>query len=576
MQLHKPLVIALLFILSAGSSFATHFYGVDMFYTHVAGNVYRVSLVAYGDCSGQQFLSFATTRPLIYIKKGNAAFAADYLDHEPPVEGVEVTPVCPAELSHTTCVDPAGTVPGVKRFVYSKEFTLSGPAPDWRFIFLGETDGNTIAGRSNSLTNVSPAGVISMEATLNNANDSNNSSPVYTTIATPFYCVNKPTNFNPGAVDADGDSLVYELVPALNGVTTATPPLAYVSGFTGSNPLDVNPGAFRFSTKTGQLNFTPRSIQRSLVVYRVYEYRKGVLVGTSMREMTVVVMPCNNNPPAGYITNAAGADIVDSVTVSTCKSDHEVAFDINPTDADGHMIKMEVNGLPGNSRLDITANSTTKPLSRFSWSMVNVPEGDYTFFVTYTDNGCPIASRQVQAYTVRIVAGSILCKITNAGCVNQGFVHVTAPPDWLPWNCKVSAGTAPVYDKNGINSESWGDSLAKGQYKIEVVNHLGCKADTTVGIISDCYIVDLPTAFSPNGDGANEMLLLKGTNIKEMLLRVYNRWGQIVFETQDRNIGWDGKYRGQDAPAEAYAYVLSGVFTNGQVFQKEGNITLLR
>ncbi len=572
MYFRKPLLMALLFLLCTGRLLATHYYGVDLFYTHVSGNTYRVSLVAFGDCSGAQFPSFSTTRPRIYVRQGSTDILTDFLDPEPPRDGIEVTPVCPEELNNTTCVNPAGTVPGIKKFVYSKEFTLSGPAPDWKFVFQGETDASVTAGRSNSLTNVSPPGFITVEATLDNTLD-NNSSPEYTTIATPFYCVNRQINFNPGAVDADGDSLVYELVPGLSGATE----LSYVQGFSGSHPLAVAPGLFNFNSNTGQLSFTANQLQKSLVVYRVSEYRKGKLTGTSMREMTVIVLPCDNNPPVGYITNASGAAIVDTVTVKTCIGNHEVAFDINPVDADnGDIIKMEVKGLPQNSRLDITDNNTTHPRSRFVWNMPDLSEGDYSFYVTYTDDGCPIASKQTQAYTIRIAHEDIFAEAVAAACRIQGMLKITVPPGWLPWDYKIYKGPTLVNGKTNITVTTSNDNLAAGRYSVRAVNYLGCTDDTTLEVPSTCEVADLPNAFSPNRDGHNDILLVRGENVHDMHLRIYNRWGQLVFETTNMNTGWDGKYKGTDAPVEAYAFVLSVVFNSGQVFQKQGNITLLR
>lgn len=573
MSLYRPFVIALLFILSSGKLLASHFYGVDMYYTHISGNTYRVSIAAFGDCSGEQFPSFKTVRPKIYIRKGGTDVAADFLDLELPKEGIEVTPVCPAELNNTTCVNPTGgTVPGVKKFVYSKEFTLSGPASDWKFVFLGETDGSTTAGRSFSLTNVSPAGIIQLEATLNNTQFSN-SSPVFTTIATPFYCINRPVNFNPGAVDANGDSLVYELVPALDPDKS----LQYVPGFTPSDPLQVTPGAFSFSKSTGQLSFTPNDVQKSLVVYRVFEYRNGVLIGTSMREMTVVIMPCTNNPPKGYVTNATGASFADSVTVTTCRGGHELAFDINPGDADnGHIINMVANGLPKDAKLEITDNNTANPKSRFVWNMPDLPMGTHTFFVTYTDNGCPIASRQTQAYTIRIVPDSISSGSSPAECIGLGLINISTPSGWSPWDYQLYQGGAKVSGRTGITTNRWSDSILPGKYRVEATNYYGCTAESTVEILFNCYLADIPTAFTPNGDGVNDILYVIGKNVQEMHLNIYNRWGQLVFETHDINIGWDGKYNATDAPMEAYAYVLSIVFRNNEVLQKHGNITLIR
>ncbi|RYD58020.1 MAG: gliding motility-associated C-terminal domain-containing protein [Sphingobacteriales bacterium] len=570
MRYHKILIVSLLFILTAGKLSASHYYGADLYYTHVAGNTYKVTLVAFGDCSGGQFISFPRRKALIHIRQGSKEILRDFLLLEEPKNGIEVTPVCPAEINNTAC--KGGTIPGVKKFVYSKEFTLSGAAPDWKFLYFGSTDSAVIAGRSNSLTNVSPAGIITLEATLDNTKE-HNSSPVYSTIATPFYCVNRPVNFNPGALDGDGDSLVYELVTGMDSNVA----VRYIPGFTPKAPLDVVPGAFGFSTSTGQLAFTPRNTQKSLVVYQVKEYRKGILIGSSMREMTVVVMDCINNPPGGVLSNTVGATQLNSVTVKTCKGSHELVFDINPADADnGHIINMVANGLPKDAKLEITDNNTTRPRSKFVWPMPDLPDGDYTFFVTYTDDGCPIASKQTQAYTIRIAPDTITSQATEAGCRKRGVVTVAVPPAWDSWNYEAFESGKVVHKRTGIGTYITSDSMQPGRYVIKAVNNIGCIAETTAEVPEGCFLADIPTAFSPNGDGSNDILYVMGEGVLEMQLKIYNRWGQVVFESRDLKTGWDGTYNGAEAPMESYAYVLTLVLKNGQSLYKKGNITLIR
>lgn len=89
-------------------------------------------------------------------------------------------------------------------------------------------------------------------------------------------------------------------------------------------------------------------------------------------------------------------------------------------------------------------------------------------------------------------------------------------------------------------------------------------------------IVGLPTAFSPNGDGENDILYIRGLGIKEVNLKIYNRYGQLVFETNDLNTGWDGKLKGQPQPIETYCYVLSAVCIDGSKKTIKGNVTLLQ
>lgn len=97
------------------------------------------------------------------------------------------------------------------------------------------------------------------------------------------------------------------------------------------------------------------------------------------------------------------------------------------------------------------------------------------------------------------------------------------------------------------------------QVSAEVVPHIG-----------------LPTGFSPNGDGENDILYVRGAAIKTLDLKIFNRWGQLVFETTSQQKGWDGTYNGQPQPIEAYAYVLDVSFIDGTARLLKGNITLLR
>jgi gliding motility-associated-like protein len=86
----------------------------------------------------------------------------------------------------------------------------------------------------------------------------------------------------------------------------------------------------------------------------------------------------------------------------------------------------------------------------------------------------------------------------------------------------------------------------------------------------------VPNAFSPNGDGNNDILKLYGAKIQSMEFYVYNRWGQRVFESKDLSTTWDGTFSGQALNAGVYPYIIKVVFLNGETFEKRGNITLVR
>jgi len=86
----------------------------------------------------------------------------------------------------------------------------------------------------------------------------------------------------------------------------------------------------------------------------------------------------------------------------------------------------------------------------------------------------------------------------------------------------------------------------------------------------------LPSAFSPNGDGNNDMLYVYGGQIEKIFLSIYDRWGELVFESSSKDIGWDGTFKGKEASSGVYVYKLKVVFTDGDIETKAGNITLIR
>jgi gliding motility-associated-like protein len=89
-------------------------------------------------------------------------------------------------------------------------------------------------------------------------------------------------------------------------------------------------------------------------------------------------------------------------------------------------------------------------------------------------------------------------------------------------------------------------------------------------------LLDVPNAFTPGRFGVNAVVGVKGFGINKMLFRIYNRWGQKLFESTDPNIGWDGTYKGALQPADVYVYTLQAELVNGSKVDRKGDITLIR
>ncbi|MFT3945455.1 MAG: PKD domain-containing protein [Agriterribacter sp.] len=130
---------------------------------------------------------------------------------------------------------------------------------------------------------------------------------------------------------------------------------------------------------------------------------------------------------------------------------------------------------------------------------------------------------------------------------------------------------------NLINPTHQYNATATFDVALVAFNQYGC-TDTAYAQVSAIVspLIAVPSAFSPNGDGVNDKVYVRGFAIAKMMFRIYNRWGQVVFQTTDRNQGWDGKFKGALQPMDAYAYTLEVEFSDGTKATKKGDITLLR
>jgi gliding motility-associated-like protein len=86
----------------------------------------------------------------------------------------------------------------------------------------------------------------------------------------------------------------------------------------------------------------------------------------------------------------------------------------------------------------------------------------------------------------------------------------------------------------------------------------------------------IPNAFTPNNDGINDILYVRGINITDLLFKIYNNWGEEIFKTTSLHEGWDGTYKGQELKTQTFVYTCEATFYDGTKVFKEGNITLIR
>lgn len=86
----------------------------------------------------------------------------------------------------------------------------------------------------------------------------------------------------------------------------------------------------------------------------------------------------------------------------------------------------------------------------------------------------------------------------------------------------------------------------------------------------------VPNTFTPNGDGKNDILKVYGNYLQKMNIKIFNQWGEKVFESNDPNSGWGGNCRGQQQPVGVYVYVVTATMPDGRIINKKGTINLIR
>ncbi len=90
-------------------------------------------------------------------------------------------------------------------------------------------------------------------------------------------------------------------------------------------------------------------------------------------------------------------------------------------------------------------------------------------------------------------------------------------------------------------------------------------------------IISVPSSFTPNADGVHDILLLEGSeHVETLSFSVFNRWGEVMFETDNTSIAWNGETKGQACAVGVYYWTLDAVLTNGEEVALKGKLSLLR
>jgi gliding motility-associated-like protein len=101
--------------------------------------------------------------------------------------------------------------------------------------------------------------------------------------------------------------------------------------------------------------------------------------------------------------------------------------------------------------------------------------------------------------------------------------------------------------------------------------------DTLLVLVAPKADIQVPTAFTPNGDGLNDFLKPILIGINELrYFRIYNRWGVPVYHSTESKRGWDGTYKGTQQSTQSYVWMTEGISIIGEIIRKKGTVVLIR
>ena len=271
----------------------------------------------------------------------------------------------------------------------------------------------------------------------------------------------------------------------------------------------------------------------------------------------------------------------------------------------------DANGCTGQNAVTVVVENCDPLVANWGVASSTICQGDC---ITFTDsttgpvnywnwtfgNGANPATSSLPNPTVCFDSTGVInvdLEVAGAGdtSVFSGTITVFAPPT-------VTAGNDTLIDLGGA-ADLWATGSGPGTwlwtpggnvacdtcavttaspflntlYIVQLTDINGCNGYDTVDVqVNFIEGIDVPSAFSPNGDNHNDILFVKGIGIETMTFSVYNRYGERVFVSDNQNIGWDGTFRGRDENSGVFTWMLEYKLVNGSVGVLKGNTTLIR
>ena len=344
-----------------------------------------------------------------------------------------------------------------------------------------------------------------------------------------YFCMFYDKQIDFSCTDTDGDSLVYSLEQPYNNTRGpgGAKPInlsIYKRGFSLANIL--GPGSMcTINSATGIVTARPAQLGIYVVAVRCQEFRNGVKIGEVFRDLQYVALNCTFNRLPKF---------ENFPTIQSLEFDNEGCFDIVAEDQNvGDTFFIQINS----NAFAFGATASLPPANA---------SGLYDFSWTDATSGVQDTAKDLN------VKKSTATDFQGVGRVGVRFC-------WNLDNC---------------------DLLTVDSFFVEAIGFsIGCDASidsvkrrVSIPVIRSDYDYNVPNVFSPNGDGVNDLFYLKKDAYDRcydaLNIRVYNRWGQLVYESEDAKFEWDGNDEsGNPLSSGSYFVILQGYYGGGEVTQ---------
>lgn len=621
-----PFVLCFALFLQPKMGLATHVVGGEVKYDALGNDRYYIHLTLYVDCinGSPGAISLDSTGFLgVFDGLSGDSIHLDTVYRVPPIR---------LNKSYYECVKPSGDV-CVDMYTYDTVMTLPENEAGYHIVYQR-------CCRNHSILNLNDPGDqgASYTAFIPGVKRFGlNSNPRFNERPPNYLCVSQPLIFDHSATDPDGDSMVYRICTPFLGATARRPkplPLApphdsviWQAPYTDQLPLPVK-DSFVIDAQTGKLSFIPNRVGQYVFGVCVEEYRKGELMGSSIRDYQFNVIACEIVIEADiFIPDFTCQEEIEISVRSTEATHYHWDFGLDSVDSDTSNLERPTFRYPGPGRylvtLEVFKGRCTDTVSQFvdilnrgardtynhekcrNDSLLVVGEGFFgaqatlrgnTGFKAINDSSLLIWSRN---------SGSFIVEYDTAGCIvydshyiDMPFIEPVVSRDSSP-HCLGSIFSIQVDNSTAFKELTWIYKNADPKVSQEFMGVVAFNQREEVVLVtheegSHCidsfryahtapsnpgFEIKVPNIISPNEDGMNDCFMVEIVNgdytCGNYHLRIYNRWGELVYEHDepDRPPCWEGiNYKnGEPVAPSAYFYLL-----NIDGFESHGTITVLR